>query len=426
MPFPALDEVQGKLKAKQDELGKIFSEAGETLDFAKVESLPSGYTKGDTKRVQELVVALNDECTALGKEKDRLLPLEAAYKAAMDRRRAEQGLPPADESGDGAKDDPKRGGDGASLTLGEMFVKSAAFKSRARGAVGPESTLDFNPKTELKTTMTTTAGWAPQTTRSGVVVEFAYRPVQVLDLIPQANIDQVAYTWMEETTFTNSAAEAAEGGTYAESALALTQRTQAVQKVATWLPVTDEQLEDVTGIQDYIDGRLRLFLRLRLDSQALNGNGTPPNIKGILQTAGIQTQAKGSDTAPDAIFKAMTLVRVTGRANPGAIAMHPTDWQNIRLLRTADGIYIWGSPADSGPERMWGMPVALTDAITVGTSLLGDYATHCGLFYKRGIEVQITNAHASFFISGTQAVRADVRAVMVVFRPAAFATVTGL
>jgi HK97 family phage major capsid protein len=213
---------------------------------------------------------------------------------------------------------------------------------------------------------------------------------------------------------------------YAESALALTQRQLPVQKVATFIPVTDEQLEDVEGIKDYVDGRLTLFLKLRLDGQVLLGNGTPPNIKGITQTAGIQTQAKGADPAPDAVYKAMTNVRVTGRANPGAMAMHPTDWMNIRLLRTADGIYLWGSPADPGPDRIWGMPVAITDVLTQGTALVGDYATHSMLAYKRGIDVQITNAHASFFINGLQAIRADVRCVMVVFRPTAFCTITGL
>jgi HK97 family phage major capsid protein len=424
MPFPALVEVEGKLEAKQKELAKVFDEAGETLDLAKVVTLPSGVTKGDSKSVRDYIVAANNELTDLGKQRDELLPLDAALKAANDRRREAEGLPPADEDGDATKNGPKRGGDGAELSMGKAFIQSVAFKNRARGAVGPEAHLDVDPG--LKTTMTTTAGWAPQTTRSGTVVEFAYRPVQVLDLVPTINTDQAAYTWMEETTFTNAATEVAEAGLYPESALALTQRSLPVQKVATWIPVTDEQLEDVSGAEQYVDGRLRLFLRLRLDSQVLNGNGTPPNIKGILQTAGIQTQAKGADPAPDAIYKAMTLVRVGGRANPGAIAIHPTDWMNIRLLRTADGIYLWGSPADPGPDRIWGLPVAITDAITLGTALVGDYATHSLLAYKRGIEVQITNAHASFFINGLQAIRADVRAVMVVFRPAAFATVTGL
>ena len=48
------------------------------------------------------------------------------------------------------------------------------------------------------------------------------------------------------------------------------------------------------------------------------------------------------------------------------------------------------------------------------------------LFMRRGMDVQVTNSHASFFITGKQAIRADIRAVMVHFRPKAFGTVTGL
>ncbi len=168
------------------------------------------------------------------------------------------------------------------------------------------------------------------------------------------------------------------------------------------------------------------MLRQRLDTQILVGNGTAPNLRGILNVVGIQTQAKGSDPAPDAIYKAMTLIRVGGRAIPGPVVMHPTNWQDIRLLRTADGIYIWGSPSEAGPERIWGNQVVLADGLTLGTAVLGDWANFSELDEKRGIEVKITDSHGTFFIEGKQAIRADMREAFVVYRPAAFATVTGL
>ena len=212
----------------------------------------------------------------------------------------------------------------------------------------------------------------------------------------------------------------------AEAALALTEQSSPVRKIAVFLPVTDEQLEDEQQARGYINNRLPFMLRQRLDGQVLVGNGTAPNLRGFLNVVGIQTQAKGADPVPDAIYKGMVLSRVTGRAFPNAVVFHPLDWQDVRLLRTADGIYIWGSPSEAGPARIWGLPVVESDAITQNTALVGDFANFSELSVRRGIDVQVSNSHGTYFVEGKQAVRADMRVALVVYRPAAFCTVTGV
>jgi HK97 family phage major capsid protein len=168
------------------------------------------------------------------------------------------------------------------------------------------------------------------------------------------------------------------------------------------------------------------MIRQEMDNQILNGNGSSPNLTGILQASGIQSQAKGTDPVPDAVYKAMVNVMTNAYTTPNAVVFHPLDWQAVRLLRTSDGVYIWGNPSESGPERIWGTQVVMAHVIPQGTALTGDFANFVEWAERRGIEVQISDSHSDFFRYGKQAIRADVRAAMPIYRPAAFCEVTGL
>lgn len=417
MEFPALAEARGRLDAARKSLKGVFDEAGPDLDMAKVKSVD-----GDSAAKVDWIRTKNAEVDDLAKQVEGFEQVAKAAQGVRDAESDAEAKARGGESGDDRKG-TERGAE--TKSLGDLFTESTAFKGK-RGSVGPEASLDI----DVKALMTSAASWTPQNIRTGKVVDFATTPIQVIDLIPGNTTSQAAVVYMEETTFTNNAAEVNEStnstpGTYPESALGLTERSSPVRKIATFLPVTDEQLEDVPQARGYINNRLPFMLRQRLDAQIINGNGTAPNLRGFLNTVGIQTIAKGTDAVPDAFYKAMVQIQTVGQAMPNAIVMNPLDWQDVRLLRTADGIYIWGSPSDAGPGRMWGLPVAQAQVLPQNTGLVLD-STFTELDTRRGIDVQVSNSHSTYFIEGKQAVRADVRVALVVYRPAAICTVTGV
>lgn len=410
MTFPALKEAEGRLEAKQKALAEVFGEAGPDMDMSKVKSID-----GDSKAKVDWIRTTNTELDEIAVEVEQLREVAKAAERSKSSESGERG------SGPGRERTPDVERKAQLKSVGELFTDSPAFKGRA-GSNGPEAHLDI----ELKAVFDTVTGWTPETTRGPRIVDYVTRPIQLIDLIPNTTTGQAAVTYMEETTFVNNAAEIPEGGPYPESALGLEEKTSTVRKIGTWIPVTDEQLEDEPRVRGYLNNRLPFMIRQRLDSQLLVGSGSGTNLRGLLNTPNIQTQAKGGDPTPDAVYKAMTKIKVNGLAMPNATVWNPTDWQDVRLLRTTDGIYIWGSPSEPGPARIWGLPVVEAFGLTEGTAVVGDFANFSELAVRRGMDVQISNSHNDFFTNGKQAVRADIRAAFIVYRPAAFATVTGV
>lgn len=401
-----LEEARDKLNAKRDELGAIFAKYPDL-------NIPA--------EVVEDIQARNKELNDLGAEFEKARALDEIFqanaKALREAKTPVNGLPTPQAPTGPQQEAPK--------SLGQLVTESAEYQE----GVGRHrvKNLDITiPTFDRKTLMTTSAGWSVENTRSGRLVNLAQRRPVVADLVPQTTTTQTAIKYMEETTFTNNAAPVAEGGLKPESALAFTERSQPVEKIATWLPVTEEQIEDVPQVQSVINNRLMLMLDLIEEEQLLTGTGTPPALQGFLTKTGVQTQAKGADTSPDAMYKAMTLVRWTGFAEPTGAIYHPNDWQDIRLLKTVDGIYIWGSPVEAGPERIWGMPVVITTAMTENTALTGDFQLYSEIFRRMGITIKTTDSHSDYFIYNKLVILAEERLALVIYRAAAFAMVTGL
>lgn len=415
-----LVEKRNELEAKQKKLAGVFAEGrgpagsnSQKIDLDLVTSL-----KGANTEKLAAIRKMNEELDALGKEVDDLAVMDAA----------ETNLAKS-HSVKGGEDVPRFTGDDDTgpKGLGDLFVESAAYKAHQPGTswIGTQTEIKNGLRPALKTTFSTSAGWAPESLRTGRVVEEALRPIQVIDTIPGGVTGQTAVIYMEETTVTDAAAARSEAGAYAESTLALTEQTSTVRSIGTSLPVTDEQLADEPGIRSYLNMRLPFLVRRKLDTYLLTGSGSAPQLRGLNNLTGVLTQALGGDNVPDAVYKAMVQVRVTGRAMPNVVYIHPTDWQGVRLLRTDTGIYVWNNPSEAGPMRLWGVNVVETDAQTETTALVGDTANFTQLFMRQNVVIEI-GLDTADFTNGIQTVRCGLRAAFVGYRPAAMCVVSGL
>lgn len=405
-----------ELRGKRDELRKkaetVFKEMGPDNDLSKVTALDGADDKAKAEQIQ----ALNDEVNQIQVEIESLEGVDKAREsfAAM----AEPNPHPGHPTGNGRRD-------GDAKSIGELFTAHAAFAKVGEGHMGPEANFD---NIDIKATLfQTSGGWSAPSLRSDRVVPYAVRPLVITDVLPVINVNLPTYLYMEETTFTNSAVEVAEGASKPELALALTERTETVRKVAGYLPVTDEQLEDVPAARQYIDNRLGYMIKQRLETQVISGNGSGVNIAGInyATRSSIQQQARSSDSSQDAIFKAITKIRVNAYSEPNAVVIHPTNWQTIRLATASgSGVYLFGPPSDAGVERLWGLQPIITTGITLNLGLVGDF-NQAALLFRQGLTMKVGYVNDDL-IKNRQTIVAELRAAVAVFRPAAFCEVTSL
>jgi HK97 family phage major capsid protein len=316
-------------------------------------------------------------------------------------------------------------------TIGEIFTESPAFKSyHEHRAINADSVVPI----DVKTTMSTSAGWAPFVQRTPTVGTYPTAPNSLLDILPVINVNLGgAIKYMVETTFTNAATGVAEAGAYPEAAIALTEKTASLRKIAVWLPVTEEQLSDVAGLQDYLNSRLAAMLVERVGKQLFHGDGTAPNCDGLDSWSFTNSVNASSYTNPiDAIAKAIQNVRSNGMTDPTHIVMSPAAWYNLTVSKASTaGVYLWGDPRIAGLPTLFGIPIIVAPAFSPTSSgkasvYVGDFTKYMFLAAAPEMTFAITDSHASLFASGTYAVRAAMRVNLGVYREKAFCKITNI
>jgi len=251
----------------------------------------------------------------------------------------------------------------------------------------------------------------------------------VADLLASGTTDSNLITYMVETAFTNAAAAVLEGAAKPESALTFAPASEPVRKLAHWLPVTEEMLEDVPAIRSYIDARLRLGVEIEEEDQLLNGDGTAPNISGILDRVGIGAPVAraAAESNADAIFRQIMTLYGASYIMADGIVQNPADWVATVQTKTKNGDYLTAGPfSPIQSPTLWGLPVVVTPAIVAASSLVGAFKQAAQVFRKGGIRVEASNSHQDYFIKNLVAIRAEERLALAVYRPGAFGLVTGL
>ncbi len=414
-----LREVKDRLDALRFRAARMYNEAGKDLDFSKIQS-----ETGTTDEKVALWKSLQLEMTELGAEHDRKALIENQMKAAAAAYQDDHTAVNSPPLLSGASHEFSSADPGRIIRnmLGQKKDYQRLSQSRGSAALGTLTGPEMKTLVQL-------SGVSPANQRMAPV-DMRLEERTVIDMVGESAVNTSTVEWYEETGVTNAAVEVAEGTSKPEAALAWTLRNTAIATIATWIPVTRQALQDNDFLEAQIRTRLIFMVQRREESEVLNGNGTTPNIRGILNTSGIQTQAKGADNVVTAVMKAMGKVRGSGGsgfAEPDGIVMNPADFVNMITLQSTTGDFILQAILQNAPTpRIWGLPIRQTTAITAGTALVGAFAMGAEVFRIGGLTVEASSEHSTYFTENKIAILAESRIGLAVQFPTAFATVTGI
>lgn len=201
------------------------------------------------------------------------------------------------------------------------------------------------------------------------------------------------------------------------------------RKIAAWVPATEEAIDDAPTLRGYVDNRLTYLLAVREEYEILNGSGTAPHLKGILQYADIQNNT-GSDKFVVMGMAQAKIENVDGEAD--GIAMNPLDfWTAITTRQSTrfDGEGFTQAGAvppfgNVGGIGIWGLPVVRSRALPSGTAIVAAWRMGATLFDRMQTVIKVGNQHSDFFTNNKIAILAEERVALAVHRPDFFVKCT--
>lgn len=249
------------------------------------------------------------------------------------------------------------------------------------------------------------------------------RAQHVRDFIAQATTDSDRVYYIRESAFDDGTATRGEASTKPQSDFDLTQEEAPVRKIATYVRMSTEMLNDTPGLVSYLTTRLPKKLRLEEDTQILYGNGTAPNLEGITAVASayVDTLADADVNRFDVLVKAIAQARAD-EYFANAIMLNPADWYSMMLTKDGQGAYVFPESARFGgvAPRIAGVPIIANTAVTSGDFLVGDFASGVQLYDRLQANVRFFEQDQDNAIKNMVTVVAEERLALAIYRPTAF------
>jgi len=309
--------------------------------------------------------------------------------------------------------------------------KSALGKALSEGAI--DSLTKGNSRSasfQIKADMTTGADFTGEVIPADRVPGYFFdptRPVHVRSLISGGSTVSDVIRYVKESAYANNAAPAAEGATLGQSDFNMTASTALVQKIGTYFRISEEMLADTPQLTSYLSARAPEKLLEIEDAQLLSGNGSAPNLSGIITAAadfdvssnGKFYHAVESANEFDVIVAALNQLSLANYS-ADCILLNPTDFHKILLLKDTTNNYIKDQVYAGLQPSFMGVKVILNTAMAAGTFLIGNFAAGSQMWIRENLNVEFFREDGTNVRDGFVTVRVSERVALANYLPNAY------
>ena len=300
----------------------------------------------------------------------------------------------------------------ATKSAAQQFVESEQYKQLVQGNTQ-------RARFEVKNTVTGGSTTVFPDQKPGIIPG-NFLPLTIRSVMNSIAVSTNMVNALREASFTNDAAEVAEGAAKPESDATFEQYNVPITTVAHWIKISNQLLADAPAVVAYIETRLRDGLAQRIDAQLLNGNGTAPNLSGLTDAGNFTAYtAVANDLLVDAINRAKYQLWATGNA-PDTVIVNPADWGAMERARegAGTGAYLYGMPGVSGISNPFGVQIVMSNHMAAGSFLIGALRNSAVVYNRSGAVVEMGYV-GNDFTNNLVTVRAEERLGLGVERPAA-------
>ena len=288
---------------------------------------------------------------------------------------------------------------GSSVRMAENSVRKALADNREDFVKAKDGRHSFRFELKAAGDMTiagnVSGGNVPQAQRLEGINDIAEREAKSYALFPKLRTAANTIEWVYETGQDGTIDGTAEGAAKDQIDNDFVVTSVALVKRAAYFKVSTEMLDDVSFMEGWLRNKLIVRLFLDVDNQVLNGNGTAPNLKGVIDyatafAAGTFANAVDSANDADSLVVAANQIRLANHNGALTIMMHPSDVAALKLVKlsASDKRYVERLMMVGSQMSLDGIPIIENTNITAGDFLIGDFAKGT-IVEKSGIEIEI-------------------------------------